>query len=94
MSLFYPLLAAIIVFRNALEGVGFSKHAMMVGVLEMFARTFMGAYLVPRWGYDAVIFSNPLAWTMANAVLVPMYIALMRRLSRRFEDPERVLTAE
>lgn len=94
MSLFYPLLAAIIVFRNALEGVGFSKHAMMVGVLEMFARTFMGAYLVPRWGYDAVIFSNPLAWTMANAVLIPMYVVLMRRLYNQYEGSGRVLSAK
>lgn len=85
MSLFYPLLVAIIVFRNALEGVGFSKHAMLVGVLEMIARSLMGAYLVPRWGFDAVIFSNPMAWGMANAVLIPMYFILMKKLTRQIE---------
>lgn len=81
-SLFYPVLALIYVVRNALQGVGFSKAAMLAGAFELFARATMGLFLVPWLGFDAVCFANPFAWTMADVILIPLYVVLFRKLDR------------
>ena len=79
-GLFYPELALIYVFRNALQGVGFSKAAMLAGVFELVARTVMGLFIVPALGYNAVCFAHPSAWVMADAILIPLYVTLVRKL--------------
>ena len=80
---FYPALACIYVLRNALQGVGFSKAAMFAGLFELIARSVMGLFIVPVLGYAAVCFANPAAWVMADVILIPLYIVLMRKLERR-----------
>lgn len=79
-GLFYPVLALIYVLRNALQGVGFSKAAMLAGVFELVARTVMGLFIVPALGYDAVCFAHPAAWVMADVILIPLYVTLIHRL--------------
>ena len=83
LGLFYISLGLIFVFRNTLQGVGFSKVAMLSGVFELIARALMGTFIVPRFGFDAVCFAHPFAWVMADMILIPLYITLMRRLDRR-----------
>lgn len=78
---FYPALALIHVLRNALQGVGFSKTAMLAGAFELVARSAVGLFAVPALGYTAVCFAHPAAWVMADAILIPLYVVLMRRLS-------------
>lgn len=79
-GLFYPALALIYVLRNALQGVGFSKAAMLAGVFELVARTVMGLFIVPALGYSAVCFAHPAAWVMADVILIPLYATLIRKL--------------
>jgi len=78
----YPLVALIYVFRNTLQGVGFSKVAMLAGAFEMVARTIMSLLIVPRFGFDAVCFANPFAWLMADLILIPLYIINMKKLAK------------
>lgn len=85
---FYPVLAVIYVLRNALQGVGFSKAAMLAGLFELVARSVMGLFVVPALGYAAVCFANPAAWAMADLILIPLYVVLMGRLDgRSFRKP-------
>lgn len=79
-SLFYPVLALIYVLRNALQGVGFSKAAMLAGLFELVARSVMGLFIVPVFGFAAVCFANPAAWTMADIILIPLYFTLFKKL--------------
>lgn len=44
-GVFYPVLSLIYVYRNTLQGVGFSKAAMLSGLFELIARTVMGLSL-------------------------------------------------
>lgn len=74
---FYPVLSLIYVYRNTLQGVGYSKAAMLAGLFELIARTAMGLFIVPKLGYTAVCFAHPFAWFMADLILIPLYIALL-----------------
>ncbi len=76
-GVFYPVLSLIYVYRNTLQGVGFSKAAMLAGLFELIARTVMGMFVVPKLGYTAVCFAHPAAWIMADSILIPLYLHLL-----------------
>ncbi len=78
-AVFYPILVLIFVYRNTLQGLGFSIPAMGAGVLELFARSIMGFAFVRSFGYTAVCFANPVAWFAADILLVPMYFIVMHK---------------
>lgn len=77
---FYIPLAAVNIYRLCLQGMGFSKIAMIAGVFEMVARSIAGLILVPIFGYLAACFAHPLAWVMADIFLIPVYIYILRRM--------------
>ncbi len=79
---FYFPLALINILRFMIQGLGYSKLAILAGVSEMAARTLMGFCLVPLFGFQAVCFANPLAWIAADAFLIPAYFLIMRHLYR------------
>ena len=84
---FIPLLC-IFVFRNCLQGLGFSRIAMFAGLFEMIGRTFVAFALVGPMGFDGAILANPAAWIMANLLLIPAYFHAIHTLER---VPERAL---
>ncbi|MDO4356680.1 MAG: MATE family efflux transporter [Clostridia bacterium] len=88
ICLFFPLLLCIMVFRNALQGLGFSRIAMFAGIFELVGRSFVAFALVGPYGFSGAIQANPAAWIMANLLLIPAYIYAIRRLQRQFPQPE------
>ena len=76
---FYPILVIIFLLRNALQGMGFSIHAMIAGAFELVARGVMGYVFVRRFGFSAACFANPIAWIAADVFLIPMYLYVMHR---------------
>lgn len=81
-SLFYFPLALVNIVRFTIQGLGYSKFAIIAGVCEMAARSFVGFCLVPFFGYAAVCFANPIAWVAADLFLIPAYRYVMGRLRR------------
>ena len=79
-GLFYIPLGVIYVLRNTLQGVGFSKIAMLTGLFELVARSVMGLFVVPKFGFNAVCLAHPTAWIMADLILIVLYSILMKRL--------------
>mgnify|MGYP004678510055 FL=1 len=79
-GLFYIPLGVIYVLRNTLQGVGFSKIAMLSGLFELVARSVMGLFVVPKFGFNAVCLAHPTAWIMADLILIVLYLILMKRL--------------
>lgn len=76
----YPMLAVIFIFRNSLQGMGFSSSAMFAGLAELIARSIVAFGFVGRFAFDAVCFANPLAWVFADVILLYLYATKMRRL--------------
>ncbi len=82
---FYIALGAVNVFRLLIQGMGYSKAAMLAGVCEMVARGFVGLVLVPCFGFIAACFGHPLAWIFADLLLVPLYFRILKNLSEQQE---------
>ena len=80
---FFLALTLIFVFRFTIQGLGFSRLAMLAGVFEMFARMFVAMILVPRLGFAGVCFANPTAWVMADVFLIPAYRYVYRKAQKQ-----------
>lgn len=70
----FSLLTLVCAVRFTIQGMGYSKFAMIAGVLEMFARCFVAFGLSNWFGFPGVCFSNICAWIAADAFLVPAFI--------------------
>lgn len=79
----YPTLLVIFVFRNGLQGMGFSNAAMLAGVAELVGRVVAAFTLVDLWGFAGSVLGHVLAWILADAVLLPLYLFKTRRLERQ-----------
>ncbi len=77
----YVVLAALFVLRGALQGLGHTAVPTVTGVLELCCRIGAAVVLGAAWGYEGVVWGNPLAWFAAMAVLVPAYVHAHRRLA-------------
>lgn len=84
-SAFYFPLTLVNVVRFAIQGMGFSVFAILAGVCEMIARTLVGFFLVPAFGFNPVCFANPAAWIAADLFLVPAFFHCLNKLKRVLE---------
>lgn len=83
-SLFYIPLVLVNTVRFMIQGLGYSRLAIIAGVCEMAARSFVGFCLVPVLGYYAVCIASPVAWIAADIFLIPAYRYVMKSLHRLF----------
>ncbi|MBE6918546.1 MAG: MATE family efflux transporter [Ruminococcaceae bacterium] len=79
----YPTLLVILVFRNGLQGMGFSNSAMLAGLAELVGRVAAAFTLVELWGYSGSVLAHVLAWILADLVLLPLYFYKTGRLERQ-----------
>ena len=82
---FFPL-SLVNIVRFSIQGMGFSPFAILAGVLEMAARTGVGLWLVPAFGYTAACFASPAAWICADLFLIPASAACISRLRRLYPN--------
>ena len=79
-SAFFAALAAVNIFRFAIQGLGYSKLAILAGVCEMAARAVVGLFLVPAFGFVGACFASPIAWIFADVFLVPAFFVVLKKL--------------
>ena len=68
--------------RCAIQGLGYSLHAMLAGTVELVARGGVALGFVGKYGYVAVCFSNPVAWVSAALFLILLYVYVIGRVKR------------
>lgn len=90
-SFFYPLVAILAVFRDAIQGIGRSFLSMFGGVCELAANCFAGLVLIPALGKYGAIFANPVAWVMSSTFFTISAIAVLRKLPKISEENRRRL---
>lgn len=88
---FYCLLALVNIVRFLIQGMGFSKFAILAGVLEMIARSLVAFALVPWIGFIGTCLGDPTAWIFADAFLIPAYFHVMKVLRKRLNLNEKEL---
>ena len=87
-GLAYPMLAIIFIFRNGLQGMGFSNSAMFAGLAELVARALVAFGFVGRYAFGAVCFANPLAWLFADVILLFLYFRKLKYLKQTLPREE------
>lgn len=78
-SWFYPFLASIFIFRNALQGIGYGFDAMLGGIFELAARGILIKIIGTGFGYAGICFCDPAAWIAALIPLIPLYYYRIRK---------------
>ena len=81
-GIFYPILGVLFILRNALQGMGYSLSAMFAGVSELAARSIIGLCFISMFGFTAAGLSGPIAWILADVVLVITYILKLKQMKR------------
>ena len=79
---FYCLLTLVFVVRFSIQGMGYSVVAILAGVMEMIARSIVGLFFAPRYGFAVLCFAHPLAWLLADLFLIPTFFICKKRVSR------------
>ena len=85
-------LSMIGVFRNVIQGTGYSLQAMLAGIFELVGRSTIALGFVGKYGFVAACVASPCAWILADCLLIPMYFYVMRKLSAK-ADYEKTLSA-
>ncbi len=75
-----PVLYVIHVTRSAIQGMGNTVLPMMSGVAEFVMRTLSVIILPMLFGEVGIFFAETAAWVGADAVLIPSYFAVVRKL--------------
>jgi Na+-driven multidrug efflux pump len=81
-GIFYAPLSLIFVFRNAIQGMGYSVPAMAAGLFELAARAIVALGFVRSVGFTAAALANPMAWIAADIFLIPMYLLVIRKFTK------------
>lgn len=79
VSTLFILHGSLMIFRNTLQGLGYSFHAILSGVGELIGRSAGGWIAVAMTSYTMICFTNPLAWGLA---LIYCVVMVYRKLNQ------------
>lgn len=77
VAFFFIPLSLIFIYRNSLQGMGYTFVPMMAGVAELVARMAVAFTLPSFIGYAGICFASPMAWL---AAAVPLILEFIRRI--------------
>lgn len=83
---FYISLALVNIIRFLIQGMGFSRFAILSGLFEMIARTLVACLFVPIWGFQGACFANAAAWLFADLFLIPAFFYCKRRMAASLQN--------
>ncbi|MDM8129432.1 MATE family efflux transporter, partial [Paraclostridium benzoelyticum] len=81
VAFFFIPLSLIFIYRNALQGMGYTFVPMLAGVCELLARTIVAFTLPLFLGYFGVCLAGPMAWIAACIPLILDYIKKINTLT-------------
>ena len=80
---FYIPLGMIFIFRNILQGCGFSFVPMLGGVVELVSRVAAALIAAQLASFEGICIANISAWVTAGIYLLIGYIVIMRKLLKK-----------
>lgn len=81
VAFFFIPLSLIFIYRNALQGMGYTFVPMMAGVAELVARTVVAFTLPALIGYTGICLAGPMAWIAAAIPLILDYSKKINSMS-------------
>lgn len=82
---FYIPLSLIFLFRNAMQGCGYSILPMLGGVVELVTRLAAAAAAIHLKSYILAVFCDPAAWLTAGIFLAIAYIYVRKDMQKHME---------
>ena len=79
ISVLFCFHGLLMIFRNTLQGLGYSVQAVISGVGELIGRSLGGWLAVNSLGYFGICISNPLAWALALCYCVFMVTRVLKK---------------
>lgn len=79
----YLLLGLIVVYRTADQSMNISWAPLTACILELIGRCCGSILLAKPLGYIGIVISHPLAWVLADIIVVPAYFIYMKKLSKK-----------
>jgi len=88
VSVFFPILFVLFIYRNVLQSIGRGFWPLMGGVFELLART-VAAYTLPAiWGFKGICAAEPSAWCAATIPLAIAYYIIMSHFTLPKHDAQ------
>jgi putative MATE family efflux protein len=88
-SVFFIPLAAIYVYRNGLQGMGYGVLPMMGGVVELIGRTVVAMVASYFTSFFGICMAGPTAWFLAGVMFFVMYCVIIRKKLPRGGEPSK-----
>ena len=82
MSVLFCFHGSVMLMRNTLQGMGYSVHAVLSGVAELFGRWLCGWLAVKSLGFFGICIANPMAWLMATVYCSALVFYYLRKRLR------------
>ena len=79
ISVLFCFHGLLMIFRNTLQGLGYSTQAVISGVGELVGRSVGGWLAVHSLGYFGICIANPIAWAFALAYCVIMVMRMLKK---------------
>lgn len=79
ISVLFCINGLLMVFRNTLQGLGYSVQAVISGVGELIGRALCGWLAVHSLGYFGICIANPIAWGLALLYCVFMVTRVLKK---------------
>ncbi|MDE6111002.1 MAG: polysaccharide biosynthesis C-terminal domain-containing protein, partial [Eubacterium sp.] len=75
----YFLVSLLFVFRNTLQGLGFTYANTVAGAGELVGRLLVAYCFTKLFGFAAVCFAGPAAWLLADIPLIILYLRVKKQ---------------
>ena len=85
VSIFFPILGLLFLYRFTLQGIGNTVVPMFAGVMELIMRTLVAFTLPGLLGYQGVCLASPFAWIGATVWLLWSYFKTMPKLQAKHD---------
>ena len=76
---FYYLPGILAILRSGVQGMGHSGAAMFAGLTEMIARTVMGLFVIPVYGFTAACFNDQAAWLCSTTYIAIIFLTIVKK---------------
>ncbi len=87
----YVFVAVLYVFRNTLQGLGFTYANTVAGAGELVGRILVAYLFTPVFGFAAVCFAGPCAWVLADIPLIVIYLRKRKAFKALIQSQEGVM---
>ena len=79
ISTLFVIMGFLMIFRNTLQGLGYSTMAVISGVGELIGRSFGGWLALHGLGFLGISLANPIAWGFALCYCAFMVTRMLRK---------------